>query len=55
MDILGGNHQTKLNLGVISMCFMVFFKVNVKNGENLGCKHFKYFWGMLDFSDIFGG
>ena len=29
----GGHHNIGLYLGVISMIFMVFFKVKVQNGE----------------------
>ena len=31
VDIIGGHHQTGLVLGVISMYFRVFLKVNVHN------------------------
>ena len=36
---------------VISMHFDVFFKV----GYFLGLQNFKYFWGMLEIPNIFGG
>ena len=51
---LGGHHKIRLYLGVISMHFWVFFKVNVQNGGILGgCLNFKYFWGFLKFLFFF--
>ena len=43
---MGDHHKIRLYLGVISMHFWVFFKVNVQNGGILG--------GLLYFQ-IFGG
>ena len=38
------------------MYFRVFLKVNIQNQDNcLGCKSFKYFFGVLQISDIFLG
>ena len=37
--------------GVISMCFSVFFKLNVQNGENFwGCKNLKYYFWIVSYS-----
>ena len=41
-----GDHKIGLYLGVISMHFWVFFKVNVQN--------WGYFWGLLKFPIFFG-
>ena len=52
---LGGHHKIRLYLGVISMHFWVFFKVNVQNGGIF----FFFFWGggggVAKISNIFGG
>ena len=47
----GDHHKIRLYLGVNSMHFWVFFKVNVQNGGILGgcynfiCFFFVFFWG----------
>ena len=53
---LGDYHKIRLYLGVNSMHFWVFFKVNVQNGGIFfffwgggGCYNFKYFGGFLKF------
>ena len=51
-----GHPKIELVLEVISMYFRVFFKVNIQNRDIcLGCKIFKYFFGVLEISDIFWG
>ena len=46
---LGGHHNIRLYLGVISMHFWVFFKVNVQNGGILGgLLKFQIFLGVLE-------
>ena len=47
VDIFWGHHKIGLYLGVISMHFRVFLKVNVQNGE--------YFFGLPKFQIFFGG
>ena len=43
-------------LGVIFIHLGAFLKVKLQNGIFLGGRsNFKYFWGMPDFPDIFGG
>ena len=61
--ILGDHHKIRLYLGVISMHFWVFFKVNVQNGFLFlflfffggggGCYNFKYFGGVLEIPVFF--
>ena len=53
----GGHHKIGLYLGVISVCILgYFFKVKVQNGGIFGvAKNFKYFFGVLEIPDIFGG
>ena len=48
---LGGHHKIRLYLGVISMHFWVFFKVNVQNGGIF----FFLGGGVAKISNIFGG
>ena len=60
MNILGiffwGHPKVGLVLGVISMYLGSFLKVNIQNLDIfLGCKNFKYFFGVLQISDIFLG
>ena len=55
MDIFGGHHNILLYLGVISMHFMVFFKVKVQNGEYFLVAIISMFEGVLEIPDIFGG
>ena len=55
---LGDHHKIRLYLGVISMHFGVFFKVNVQNGVffgggGWGCYNFKYFGGVLEIPVFF--
>ena len=51
-----GHPKIGLVFGVISMYFSVFFKVNIQNQDIfLGCKNFKYFFEVLEISDIFWG
>ena len=51
-----GHHKIGLVLGAISMYFRSFLKVNIQNRDIfLGCKNFKYFFGVFQISDIFLG
>ena len=54
---LGGHHKIRLYLGVISMHFWVFFKVNVQNGGILrgggGLLKFQIFLGVLEIPIFF--
>ena len=52
---LGGHDKIGLDLGVSSMYFRVFSKVNVQNENIFACKKFKYFFGCLIFPIFFGG
>ena len=61
VDIFGGHHKTGLVLGVISMHFRVFsygqgteWEYFILGGGGVVLKN-KYFWGMPDIPDIFGG
>ena len=45
---LGGHHKIRLYLGVISMHFWDFFKVNVQNGGIGGLLKFQIFMGVLE-------
>ena len=50
----GGHYKIGPALGVISMYFRVFFKLNVQNGDIfLGCKKFQIFFGVFDNPAIF--
>ena len=55
----GGGVITKLDKfsGQFLCIIASFLKVKVQNGNNifLGCLYFKYFFGMPDVPDIFGG
>ena len=57
MDIFGGSSQNWASLRVISMQFRGFFlKSRYRNWDNfLDCLNFKYFLGVLETPDIFGG
>ena len=51
-----GHPKIGLVLGVISMYFRVFLKVNIQNRDIfLGCKNSNIFWGSLKFLIFFGG
>ena len=51
-----GHPQIGLVLGVISKFLGSFLKVNIQIRDIfLGCKKFKYLFGVLEISDIFGG
>ena len=51
-----GHPKIGLVLGVISMHFRVFLKVNIQNPDIFwGCKNFKYFFWVFEISDIFLG
>ena len=51
-----GHPKIGLVLGVISMNLGSFLKVNIQNRDIvLGCKNFKYLFGVLEISDIFLG
>ena len=51
-----GHPKIGLVLGVIAMYLRSFLKVNIQNQDIfLGCKNFKYFFGVLEISDIFWG
>ena len=54
---LGGHHKIGLYLVVISMHFRVFFfRSRYKIGDIFGgCQNFKYFFGVFEIPDIFGG
>ena len=52
---LGGHDKIGLDLGVSSMYFRVFSKVNVQNENIFACKNFKYFLGCLIFPIFLGG
>ena len=56
MDIFWGHPKIGLVLGLI-LCILGFFlKVNIQNRDIfLGCKNFKYFFGVLEISEIFWG
>ena len=55
-DTVWGPHKIRLYLGVSSMHFRVFFKVNVQNGRSFwGYSNFKYFLGVLEIPYIFWG
>ena len=45
-----------LVLGLFLCILRYFLKVNIQNRDILfGCKNFKYFFGVLEISDIFWG
>ena len=53
-----GHPKIGLVLGVtLFLCILgSFFKVNIQNRDIfLGCKNFKYFFGVFEISDIFWG
>ena len=57
MDILGGSSQNWASLRVISMQFRGgFLRSRYRNWDIfLDCLNFKFFWGVLEIPDIFGG
>ena len=52
---LGGHDKIGLVLGVSSMYFRSFLKVNVQNENIFAWQNFQIFFGVIDIPDIFGG
>ena len=57
VDIFLGSSQNWTSFYGLFLCILgSFLKVNMQNRDIfLGCKNFKYFFGVLEISDIFGG
>ena len=56
VDIIWGHPKIGLVLGVMSMYFRVFsLGKYTDSGYLFGLQNFKYFLGVLQISDIFGG
>ena len=52
---LGAHDKIGLVLGVSSMYFRVFLKVNVQNENTVAWQKISIFWGVLDIPIFFGG